>query len=181
MPRAQQKKSVDPARKKSDHNTPEAVLSVLRRVGPMGLDPASNPWSTVGARVELSKHRGDDGLAEPWHAHLLPKEQCFVNPPYDRGQIVRWVDKATREDPFVRERGAFITMLVPADPSTAAFQSAWRSCNAFCLWGSRLQFLGSRGDSNPWPSVIWFWGRQAHRFCHFLEPHGIVQVLRGGP
>jgi hypothetical protein len=85
---------------KNDHRTPESVLEIIRAYAPIGLDPCSNPWSTVGARVELSKHRGDDGLAACWSAIIMDQGDTatvYVNPPYGAGLILPWVHKAADE------------------------------------------------------------------------------------
>jgi len=160
-------------RTKADHNTPDPVLDVIRKVRRIGLDPCSNRWSRVGALVELDLDRGDNGLVASWQGHGL----CFPNPPYTAGQIPQWVDKAIREAAQSAREGRRdeTIMLVPADCSTTAFQTAWGSVAAVCLWGSRIQFRGADRNGNPWPSVFWYWGHRAHRFCHIFEQHGIVE------
>lgn len=42
-------------RTNDDLNTPEWILDLVRRMGPIGLDPCSNRWSTVGARPTYSR------------------------------------------------------------------------------------------------------------------------------
>lgn len=166
-------------RRKCDHNTPEYVLDAFREVGPIGLDPCSNPWSTVRARVELSAHRGEDGLAARWERYVLPGELVFFNPPYTTGQIPIWTAKAIDQARYVIGAGAGIVNVVPADPSTGAFRTAWDESDAGLLWGKRIPFVGG-GSGNMWPSASWFWGTDelVERFLRVAAKHGITVPLR---
>ncbi len=169
-------------RRPCDRNTPEDVLDVFRQVGQIALDPCSNPWSLVRARVEFSAHRGEDGLAAAWHPHVLPGEVAYVNPEYTAGEIPKWMEKANKEARYFNGIGAGIVFLVPADCSTGHYQTGWRTANAVLKWGRRVEFIGG-GSGNMWPSVSWFWGppQLMYRFCYYAEPHGIVEVLRRAP
>lgn len=95
---------------RDDWNTPESILSRVRAVGPIALDPCSNPHSTVRAEKELCA----DGLEFPWASR---KGLVFVNPPYGRS-LKTWVLKCAVE----AQQGAEIVLLVPARPGT----SWWR-------------------------------------------------------
>src|SRR5690606_37557826 len=97
-------------RTKNDHNTPESVLEVMRDYAPIGLDPCSNMWSTVGARVELCKQRGEDGLDPCWMEIVDSNEIVYVNPPYAAGQIMPWVMTASAHAEI---SGVETLMLVP--------------------------------------------------------------------
>lgn len=108
-------------RTKEDHNTPDWVLDLVRAYGPIDLDPCSNPWSRVNAGVSISRHAGDDGLSVAWSGSV------FVNPPYSRGVISAWVEKAIRERENYRAVGVEVLMLIPATPDTKWFVRAWQT------------------------------------------------------
>lgn len=150
-------------RTKQDHNTPESVLEVVRRLDVIGLDPCSNPWSTVGADAFVAAHDGGDGLAVPWHIFGL----TFVNPPYARGQIIRWVRKAEQE----AAEGAEILMLVPCSPETQWSRTAEDSCDAHGDWEARIAFIGAGGPGAKQPSRLFYWGPRRFLFAHVFEAH----------
>lgn len=140
--------------------TPEVVLERVRRMGPIGLDPCSNPRSIVRAREEWRGPPGVDGLAEPWAPHGL----VYCNPPYGRG-IGQWVAKAALE----RMDGAEVILLVPARPDTAWWHEAVvPHAAAVCFWRGRLSFLGA-DQGAPFPSAVVYYG---HRFKEFTEAFG---------
>lgn len=150
-------------RTNQDHNTPEAFLDVLREMGAIGLDPCSNPWSRVGAESYVAAHDGGDGLAVPWHLFGL----TFVNPPYGRGQIVKWVHKAALE----AVQGGEIVMLVPCSPETKWSKLADENCDARGVWAGRIPFIGAGGNGAKAPSSVFYWGPRRHLFAHVFEPH----------
>jgi len=49
-----------------------------------------------------------DGLAQSWAGEI-----CWMNPPYSRGVLVKWVEKAIHE----AVRGAVVVALLPGDSS----------------------------------------------------------------
>ncbi len=65
-----------------DWCTPDWICECLRELfgGAPDLDPCSNPYSRVGARVEFTLDKGNDGLIDPWDG-----ENVYVNPPFGKG------------------------------------------------------------------------------------------------
>jgi hypothetical protein len=61
-----------------DWGTPEKYVQAIREFfgGQVDLDPCSNKYSIVGARVEYVLPR-NDGLKDSWNS-----ERIYVNPPY---------------------------------------------------------------------------------------------------
>src|SRR5690606_1116683 len=57
--------------------TPRYVLDLVERVGEIGLDPCSNRWSIVPARVKLDIDEGRDGLSTAWKEILADGELVF--------------------------------------------------------------------------------------------------------
>lgn len=155
------------ARTKNDHNTPESVLEIIRAYAPIGLDPCSNPWSTVGARLAWSKHEDVDGLDQSWADVLKDGEVAYVNPPYGRGLVLPWVQKAALE----AARGVESLMLVPCSPETQWAKAARSACSAWGPWATRIAFLGAGGDAMKGPSAIYHFGPRRYLFAHHFEAH----------
>lgn len=58
-------------------------------VGPWDLDPATNVRSHIQAARTFMLERGQDGLAL---ARYVGKDtRCWINPPFSRGQVIRFV------------------------------------------------------------------------------------------
>ena len=148
--------------------TPHEVLyRVCLAVGPIGLDPCSNPQSIVGAAIEWSLENGDDGLAAPWRG-LGP---VYVNCPYARGEMAQWADKMALEGAL----GTEVIGLVPARVDTGWFRPLW-CADAICFWHGRIRFLGASSGA-PFPSALAYWGPSAYKFNFAFSPVGKVLVL----
>lgn len=142
-------------------NTPDDVLTPIREhLGPIVLDPCSNPFSKVRAKTEFFGPPGKDGLAESWQAGGV----VYVNPPYGR-KIVHWVDKAVLEGEAskILASGTEIVMLVPARTDTVWFHKILATANTVLLWKGRLTFLGAPHGA-PFPSAIAYWGHRPTKF-----------------
>lgn len=139
-------------------NTPEIVIQVITRaLGPIALDPCSNPTSIVGARVAWELERDGDSLARPW----FPRGRIYVNPPYKR-DLPRWVAKIV--DAYRARRGALeIVALVPARTDARWWHAAIEGGALAGFWRGRLRFLGAR-TSAPFPSALLYWGERPDRF-----------------
>jgi len=63
--------------------------------GKIDLDPCSNEGSIVGATVAFTgSPNGKCGLTKSWRDHCPAGGLVFVNPPYSRGEIGKWVGKS---------------------------------------------------------------------------------------
>lgn len=89
---------------------------------------------------------GNDGLAREWGSSV------FMNPPYSRGQMKLWCEKAYRES----LKGKTIVGLLRGDTSTRWFHD-WVLGKAE-LWfvKGRIKFGGSK-TAPPFPSIIAIW------------------------
>ena len=86
-------------------------------IGKWDLDPCSNSRSHVRAARRFALEDGDDGLA---YRETPLSLRVFVNPPYSRGQVAKWVARyGTRHFAFC--------FLVRLDPSTAWFRALYRA------------------------------------------------------
>jgi hypothetical protein len=163
-----------------DVNTPERELAIVRSFAPIGLDPASNATSTVGARVEWRgpipwvARPGDephDGLVELWGPVLRDGEIVFLQPPYGK-LIVPWIDKANDE----ANMGVEIIGLLPGRFDTRWFRSM--NPTLICWYGRRIPFVDNskpgQKDSAKFPSIFCYYGERAGRFIEIFGKHGVV-------
>jgi hypothetical protein len=146
-------------------NTPESFLALVRRLGPLGLDPCSNAGSVVRARVEWRLEWGHDGLTAPWGGHGL----VFCNPPYGR-ELKPWAEKIARE----AGQGVEVVTLVPARPGS----SWWRTLSTkalVCYLDRRLTF-GAAPAPAPFPSAVFYHGPRGSLFTQIFSEAGAVSL-----
>lgn len=144
-----------------DWNTPKEILSLIRRVAPIGLDPCSNAGSIVEAQTSFDLARGEDGLKQSWQGCGL----VFCNPPYGLTGLRRWASKIVKE----AELGVEIIALLPARPGSAWWSKLCSAQPTICLLRGRLTFLGAPSPA-PFPSVLFYFGgslKFESVFCSF--------------
>jgi len=140
--------------------TPEEVLTLIRQLGPIGLDPCPNPRSIVGARESYSLEVGQDGLAEDW----LDRGLVYVNPPFGR-QLPKWINKAVVSwaQAWECDRSFEYVFLVPARPDTKWFTQAREGATSLGFWRGRIAFGGQKIVA-PFPSLLIYFGLHPERF-----------------
>ena len=152
--------------KKSDWCTPKNIVDLVQQFRTIELDPCSNPNSIVGALETYSLENNQDGLA------LLWKSFNYVNPPYSKGKLIKWVAKAESE--YVQNCVESI-VLVPARTDTKWFHKHC-SQNTICFIKGRLKFLGAP-SSAPFPSMLVYYGNDDANFeLHFCK---LGKILTG--
>ncbi len=130
-------------------------------IGHVDLDAASNERTMVDAEQYCRVDEGDDGL---WDAmgtgayrvlggripqRCGPETRVFINPPYSRGQVVRWV-KHYRDTQFI--------FLLRWDPSTEWFAELYPYCTHVWFPDRRINFEpppGVKSSSNPFPHALY--------------------------
>ena len=163
-----------------DWCTPHKYVDAVRRVfgGQIDLDPCSNKWSVVKAKIEWSLPH-DDGLRKQWSFPTI-----YVNPPYggdrERGtKISHWLRKCA--DAFY-ELGAEVIALVPVAANTLHWkESVWARATSVCfLYDTRVRFLESGWDGGkgaPMACAAVYWGTKPEEFAIAFSEHGAVVDL----
>jgi hypothetical protein len=150
-------------------NTPRWFIDRLEKaLGRVGLDPCSNRWSDVRARVEYSREKRRDGLKLTWQGLGL----TYVNPPFGR-EIERWMARCS----LYGANGVELVALVPARTDTAWWHRTHSTCSAAILWRGRFAFRrrASRLRGNaPFPSSLFYWGPRVGAFLDEFRASGIV-------
>lgn len=163
-----------------DWGTPETYVRAVREFfgGAIDLDPCSNEWSIVRARVEyrLPEH---DGLRDSWNF-----KRIYVNPPYglDRRSgtgIKNWLYRCAYAH---KAFGSEILALVPVATNTGHWKKyVFGKARSICfLADTRLKFLvnGENGGKGaPMSCAMIYWGNDHERFLRVFGKFGAVLSL----
>ena len=103
-------------------------------MGGIDLDPASCELANRTVKATRFFDIATDGLKQPWEGRI------WLNPPYARGLINRFVDKL-REEFFVHKRITEAIVLVNNATETPWFQNMAREASAICFPSSRIRFF----------------------------------------
>lgn len=126
-------------------------------MGLFDLDPCANEFSTVQARCTVDQRGdglfGESGMVKtgtsPGVMELGHDARVFINPPYSRGQVVRWVEHWIGTD---------FTFLLRWDPSTAWFRRLIAQTTLVWFPHQRINFEpppGVTASSNPFPHALY--------------------------
>ena len=99
----------------------------------------------------------EDGLLSNWHERVYSSwdvDCVYVNPPYTRGQIAKWVEKCRREQ--LEELGVPIVLLIPSYTDTAYFHDFiyQKEHVEIRFFKGRIQFKGYDSDRASFPSML---------------------------
>ena len=161
--------------------TPPHYVEAIRSFfgGTIELDPCSNSYSIVGAKVELSLPKFD-GLKAEWKAQSI-----FVNPPYgadrNRGTTIKnWLAKCLDAN---RKYNSEVVALVPVATNTRHWKDyVWGHATAIAfLFDTRLKFLvngSSDTKGAPMSCALVYWGPRVAEFDAAFSEFGVVVDLR---
>jgi hypothetical protein len=118
-------------------------------VGEFDLDPCSNGRSHIQAdvRFDFDAH-GQDGIE--LSRKIIPSSRVFINPPYSKGQVIRWIEA------YAHTRFCF---LLRFDTSTAWFHELYRLSALVCIPRRRINFEPPPGvvaSSNVFPHALFY-------------------------
>jgi hypothetical protein len=165
-----------------DWGTPSKYVEAIRGFfgGVISLDPCSNHFSIVHARVEYMLPE-KDGLRERWTFPTI-----YVNPPYgidrERGTSIKdWLYKCAEASILF---GSEVIALVPVATNTSHWKDyVFGKAAAICfLYDTRLRFLvcgKDEGKGAPMSCALIYWGGNVDRFYeYFLEFGAAVDIQR---
>lgn len=163
-----------------DWGTPEKYVTAVKEFfgGEIDLDPCSNRYSIVGAKVEYALPR-NNGLKDSWDF-----KRIFVNPPYglDRKQgtgIKNWLYRCAHAH---KNYGSEVLALVPVATNTGHWKKyVFGKAKSVCfLYDTRLKFLvdGQNGGKGaPMSCAMIYWGENRSRFMTVFKKFGAVVRL----
>jgi len=152
--------------------TPENVLELVRAVAPIALDPCTTVANPTRAKAFLTMK--DDGLKKVWrHSGLV-----YINPPFTRGILSRWVEKVIEESQ--RHQNRELLLLTPGDLGTKWAKTLHETAQAIAFMRGRINFIrpdGQYEQGAKQSSVIWYFGERGSRFQRvFAEAANVVTL-----
>jgi hypothetical protein len=153
--------------------TPLREIELAREaMGGIDCDPAANAFSQTRINAPLYFTKESDGLLEShdWHGRV------FLNPPYSRGLIDRFVAKLLAEIEAGRVTQAIL--LVHGRTDAAWFHLASSASAARCEVRKRIRFEknGVKAKSPETGSVFFYFGQNVERFREVFGAIGAVHV-----
>lgn len=172
---------------KQDWLTPPYFLDIVRRFGPIALDPCGNPRSFVHAWMTyFGPPNHICGLTNSWW--VPEKTVCFINPPYGR-TLNLWAMRMASEygNACSQPRGSLIA-LIPARTGTGYWeQFIWPFADAVCFWHggtqypSRMCFYDLTGrpaeTGATFDAAVVYFGPQRDKFQSVFDTYGTVQLV----
>jgi hypothetical protein len=180
-----------------DWCSPRSILDAVRPIfgGKIDLDPCSNPWSIVGAELEVwlpkwrdqhlatgrelpSRVVAGDGLEVPWVGNV------YVNSPFDASTLGAFMDRARRAG---EAEEASTILLSPSKTDIRAWHRSAPAAAAICFLEGRVDFIvpgasSAHGTSAPMPTALLLFTADrelVHRFAWYLDrKHGHVLFPR---
>ncbi len=144
---------------------------LTKAIGPVWLDPCSNQYSTVEAERTFRLDRGQCGIALARYVPRNPPGIVFLNTPYSRGLVIKFV-RAYRHTRFA--------FLLRHDVSTAWFRELYGASSLICQPWRRVNFepppgVGGISHNNPFPHSIFYRDAadatpEIRRLCAVLRP-----------
>jgi len=136
---------------RDDWETPDPLIDALRReFGDFDLDPCATPENRKADHFFGPGSRlFEDGLAAPWFGR-----SAYVNPPYGRGVIEKWVEKCYTE--VACGRVGVVVALLPASTSARWWHQWVMQATEIRLLKGRLRYKGAPAAAT-WDSVIVVW------------------------
>lgn len=160
--------------------TPKKYVDAIYQFfdGEVELDPCSNEYSIVNAKVEY-KLPYDDGLNKDWNFNKI-----YINPPYGRDKerktsIKDWLIKC--EETHLKYQSEILS-LIPVATNT----SHWKECifgkaKSVCfLYDTRLKFRINGNEENkgsPMACCMVYWGNDYVKFKEMFSTYGYVVEL----
>jgi hypothetical protein len=132
------------------------MISVPQKRMPaeIDLDPCSEGGDQPNVPAQAHYTADGNGLAHPWHGRI------YMNPPCGR-EIGDWVGKLCSEHEAGRVTEAI--SLLPSRTDTQWWKRLRE--HPVCFVQGRLAFVRSQ-DPAPFPSAVFYLGRDVARFCH---------------
>lgn len=112
----------------------------------------------------------ENGLIHSWSNEIV-----FMNPPYSRGNIDLWVEKAYNES-----ENAIVVALIPVSTS-AKWWHKWviGKCHLVYVQG-RVKFEGASSTA-PFSSALAIYGEKRDRFFNIEKKRGGIYILNKHP
>ena len=129
-------------------------------LGKIDLDPASSAKANETVKAGRYFTIEENGLDKVWRG------QVWLNPPFSRGNIQRFVEKLVFE--YQSGNITEAIMLTNNATETVWFQHGLSAASAVCLVRSRIKFISPRGDAPASPilgQTLFYFGSRPVEFA----------------
>ena len=150
----------------------EYVEHAREALGCIDLNPASSDRAQSTVKAQRYYTAADDGLTLQWHGRV------WLNPPYSRELIGKFIDKLVEEYTAGRTQSAIL--LTHNSTDTAWFRTAQEACSAICFTDSRIRFYNADGEgSAPTQGQAFFYfGPNPDCFADVFAAVGFIVIPR---
>jgi hypothetical protein len=153
--------------------TPSEFIELARKVmGSIDLDPASCDKAQKTVRAGTFYTLETDGLVQPWFGRV------WLNPPYSKHLITRFIDKFISELPNIEQA----ILLTDARTDTRWFRRLM-SVSTVCLTHGRIHFINANGEPGT-PTIgasFFYYGHNPTRFAKLFSEVGDIIDVREKP
>ena len=155
--------------------TPPIFIEAARTVlGEIDLDPASSEKANKNVKAKVFYTKEDDGLSLPWNGNI------WLNPPYERGLVNKFIEKLYEEI----DKGGVGGVIVLTNNATETqwWQKLVSGAHSICFPKGRIQFLGEDGEVKNSPvqgqSFVLISKEKLHQIRFINEFSKFGRVLR---
>jgi len=131
---------------KQDWETPDWVFDHWNDLFSFNLDVSADESNH---KCDKYINEYEDGLEQPWDL-WFGETRVWLNPPFGRGQIDKWVKKAYEEK-------VLVCALLPVSTSTKWWQEYVTKADHIYFYSKRIKFVGAKGSPN-FDNAIAIWG-----------------------
>jgi phage N-6-adenine-methyltransferase len=178
--RQRQKRKQTELLKTCQWNAPKNYIEAVRKVmGGIDVDPASSDIAQTVVKAKTFYTAENDGLTKEWHGRV------WINPPYSKGLLTKFVDKLLEEIAAGRTQQA-ILLVQSSSVGTAWFNRVTEASNSFCLPSKRIFFWSPDAPDGFTPngnkaglmfgSVIFYFGSKSKQFEAVFKKFGTIVV-----
>ena len=149
--------------------TPARYVELARTVlGQIDMDPASNDFAQRTVKAAAYFTEETNGLDKPWQGNI------WMNPPYSRNLIGRFIDKII--DEYRSGRVAQAIVLTNNTTDTAWFGKLFRSADAMCFTTGRVKFVSPsrKFPAPPQGQTFTYFGPRRDQFASVFSSIGNV-------
>jgi phage N-6-adenine-methyltransferase len=150
--------------------TPAIYIDLAREVlGDIDLDPASSELANATVQAQTFYTQEDDGLTKRWIGRV------WINPPFSKELIGKFVDKLTEE--FEANNVSAAILLTNDSTDTAWFHAAFGTANAICFHRGRIEWVQPDGNvykNTAYGQTFFYFGPNPAAFNRVFREIGFV-------
>jgi phage N-6-adenine-methyltransferase len=153
--------------------TPSEYVEAAREaLGAIDLDPATSAIAQQTVKATRYYTAADDGLKLEWYGRV------WMNPPYSRDLISKFINKLVEEYMVGRTQSAIL--LTHNSTETTWFRTAQEACSAICFADNRIKFynVDGEGSAPTQGQAFFYFGPNPDRFADVFAAVGFIVIPR---